>query len=256
MLEILHDWEPYTASRTPPDTWERALADVAPYSDRHTWLKLAWNDECERWVIYQMVPPKYVSSVYWAEEQPVRFDAARNKWYPDPNQKLLLNRGMVSATGWRLYKETGHAPSLWWIIQGSNGGHRYKLDKIESKLAQLEWGEKDTPEPGELPYAAFDARVIDAIGPLDKLRAYKSVVEFAERHPDAIDAEKKERAEEARKAILSNLRTQIRTNISEDRAAWRAWFRENARNVTAEDKRKIRVDYEQAEHHLITGAVA
>lgn len=256
MLEILHDWEPYTATRLPPAHWEQALAEIAPYSDRHSWLKLAWNDECERWVIYQMVPPRYVSSVYWADEQPVRFDAVKKKWYPDPNQRLLLRRDAMSITGWRLYKATGHAPSLWWIIQGSNGGHRYKLDKIESKLAQIEWGVTDTPCPGELPYAEFDHRVLNAIGPLDKLRAYKSVVEFAERNQDTLDAEKKERAEEARRAILANLRTQIRTNISEDRATWRQWFRENARPITAEDKRKIRIDYEAAEHHLIQEAVA
>lgn len=61
------------------------------------------------------------------------------------------------------YRATGKVPFAFWIIQGDQGGHRLHYTPVEAELAQWYTGSREPPEPGSLPYADFDARVLRAL---------------------------------------------------------------------------------------------
>jgi hypothetical protein len=72
-----------------------------------------------------------------------------------------------------LFHETGCAPFLFWIIQGPNGGHRWRLPAEEKQFVCSLYGEgADVPLPGERPYADFSQRTIDQIVRHDQLRQW------------------------------------------------------------------------------------
>lgn len=171
----------FLAQRDVPPEWDAMLAAVSPRSQRLPWLKLAWMSGMSyepvcRWVLYEMVPDLGIVD-------PFRLAALRGppprqlgEWVVDeepPYAKRWVSHSLVSQLQWDLFRDTGCAPFLFWIVQGPNGGHRWRLPAAEKQFVCSLYGEgADVPSPGERPYADFSQRTIDQIVRHDRLRQW------------------------------------------------------------------------------------
>src|SRR3990167_4026661 len=174
--------------RPVPEAWERAVWAVAPPSNFLSWLRLVWEpgdvwEPVERWMIYQMRAPRFV--------RPEMLKELRG---PSP-------------------RSTGHYCTRWWCIQGDQGGHRHRLDRIEAKVSRLHNGPNDTPAPGDLPYADFDSRVFHKIVQLDRVRMWKGVTDFVSRNHAQMDAEERDEGERAQWAMWGWLGSQVKRTV-------------------------------------------
>jgi hypothetical protein len=143
----------------------------------------------QRWEIYEMTP------VFETEDGPnVPLDILKclkgpnprheGVWVPDPRipehlgGKRWLSDSLVSLVQWELYRETGCYGQRFWIIQGSRGGHKWRLSAAEKNfLASFSAGGReakapDTPLPGDRPYAEWNELAKQQIVRLDKLRKW------------------------------------------------------------------------------------
>lgn len=174
----------YLAQREVPAEWEARLAEVSPVSHVVPWLKLAWMagmpyEPVGRWVLYEMVPRLAIVDEFRLNA--LRGPAPRHcgEWVVDENVPQHLggkrweSHSLVSQTQWELFQQTNCAPFLFWIIQGPNGGHRWRLPAPERQFVCALYGEgADVPNPGERPYAEFTERTVDQILRHDKLRRW------------------------------------------------------------------------------------
>lgn len=242
-----------------PEHWERELWHIAPPSQFVTWLKLRYvtGDPWEpigRWCIYQMRHPRLIAN---------RVDLLKELRGPHPrstghyDERFKMWRGgaarQVSRDTWELFQETGHYGKLWWVIQGYEGGHRYQLDKIESKVSAMMGGPKDTPVPGDLPYAEWDRRVFRKIVQLDRVRMWKHVTDYTLRNHETMDAQDHEEARMAREALWGWLGTQVKSTVDKIGKSGCVALKEAARNETM-TKDEGRLDLEAMERDFIENA--
>lgn len=253
-----------------PEQWERELSYIAPPSNFVTWLKLRFvtGDPWEpvgRWCIYQMRAPRLIAN---------RVDLLRELRGPHPRsaghycadnqfshcgcrKKLGMWNGgaarMVSRDTWELFQETGHYGKLWWVLQGDQGGHRYQLDKIESRVSMMMGGPKDTPAPGNLPYAEWDRRAFLKIVQLDRVRMWKHVTDWTYRNHEQMDAQDEQEARMAREALWGWLGTQVKSTVEKIGRSGCAALKEAARNETM-TKDEGRVDLEAIQRDFIETA--
>jgi hypothetical protein len=210
---------------------ERGQAQVhgiAPPSERVSWLHLTWEpgeegDPVERYVVWQMVPPRATAAILWADGQ--RLVHYRGRWIPDPRWPLRLEVGGLSATQRRLYRGYGCYAQPFWIVQGTQGGHKRRFSEIERKILRLEGLPDEPPIAGELPYAPVDERVLSRLRDLDQLSKYSKMVDFAERRPFELENEEKEVIRSMRSRVLDWLESQIDAAEEEagmTRARWQS----------------------------------
>jgi hypothetical protein len=185
----------FLATREVPAEWEASLAAVSPKSDTLPWLKLAWMagmpyEVVGRWVLYEMIPLSMVNGQGKSIVPDFLLNALRGQdprtlgeWTTDvdpetldaiPSKRRWVSHSTVSRLQWELFRATNCAPFLFWIIQGRNGGHRWRLPAIEKHFITSLYGpEADVPLPGERPYADFDQRTLDQVVRHDKLAAWE-----------------------------------------------------------------------------------
>jgi hypothetical protein len=100
----------------------------------------------------------------------------RGRWIRDDlveGGKRWTSDAFVSHLQWELFRETGCYPALYWIVQGDQGGHKWRLTQQEKQLLRLNGCKiTDVPAPGDLPYAPFDNRVIEQLAMRDKLKVW------------------------------------------------------------------------------------
>jgi hypothetical protein len=196
----------------PDPEWGRALAVVAPPSERISWLKLVWEpgdvwQPVHRWMVYQMVPRSAVNEM-------------QRGYLEGPNPRTqggfdrVLGRFMsraapISMRQWLLWRETGALGIPYWVVEGDGGGHRYRLDQVEEQVIALHGEGKKLPAPGDLPYAPFDWRALDRLYHLDRIRAYKNCLAFWERSPTALEADERDAREAFRWDLWKWLETQV-----------------------------------------------
>lgn len=176
-------------NRLPPRAWEEQLAQFTPRGEIAPWLKLAWLsgdpwEPVQRWCLYEMVPLRIWIGLIGAH---------RARGYKDdeileahillalqgPNPRELghyddvLDRYITDAEctrqEWELYREYRAIPKLFWIIQGTTGGHRRHFTPLEQKYLKLAGLPDEAPAPGSLPYADFDQRTLDLVRRRDRL---------------------------------------------------------------------------------------
>lgn len=258
--------------RTPPEAWERAIGRIAPPNPTVSWLKLVWEpgdrwQPVGRWMLWHMLPrkvlfPKDQTSVYAEIRRELEGPNPRGTGHycadgKDPFTGQLWCRCLkkakryvdgppnqfVDRLTWKLYRDTGCYGRRWWTVQGTKGGHRHRLNPTEQRVFHLRTGTKDTPTPGDLPYAEVDQRTIHAIVAFDKVRAWQMVSEFANRHRDQLDAEERAEAEQANAALGQWIETQVE-------AGWDAYgsaFRKAANDAAVLPGVKDTTDYEAAD---------
>src|SRR3990167_2114432 len=211
--------------RPVPEAWERAAWSVAPPSNFLSWLKLVWEpgdvwEPVERWMIYQMRAPRFVRPEMLKELRGPSPRSTGHYCAPGYCECAIKKNGwrdgaarMIDYAQWRLFQNTGHYGTRWWCIQGDQGGHRHRLDRIEAKVSRLHNGPDDTPAPGDLPYADFDSRAFHKIVQLDRVRMWKGVTHYLHRNHAQMDAEERDEGERAQWAMWGWLESQVKQTV-------------------------------------------
>lgn len=170
---------------TPPvsqrtiDRWQAMLDREYPRGPRFAHVMVRWEpgdpwESIGRFFLWQTVDPRFVQIEPWvlnALQGPsprstghmcrdgyCLCELKRNRWHGGQGRHIDQHQ-------WRIYQETGRYATRWWVVQGTNGGHRYQWDReeIASIVSQMKTGNAQPPDAGSLPYAPFDTRVLKAI---------------------------------------------------------------------------------------------
>lgn len=170
-----------------------------------SWLLADWlsddaGDPIERFVVYQMVPESKVhAEMRYALNGPHPWTLGHwrfGKWRSSAQPGLTARK-------WELWRRHRAEARLFWIVQGSGGGHRYRVnDPTEMKIRRQNGLPPDTPSPGALPFAPLDWRVYDNLLDLDQVRRFVYAAEFANRSPGQLEAQERDAAEDARRALV------------------------------------------------------
>lgn len=241
------------------ERWQPELDRIAPRTMRPTWLRLAWLpgypwQPVERWVIYQMVPLRYLGE--WGPGAAVRDsllhgpDPARVIGFDTVRMKLVRHGGprpLVDRWQYRLFRETGAYAQPLWVVQGSQGGHKRAFDDVESSISVMNGGPEQPPAPGELPYAEPDMRTIAKLRELDLVGVFKDCVRYADMAKDELDRWERDRTEEMRRQLWNWLGSQVSESLTFTRAQIEE-IKEHA--VPAPEP-----DYERIEEEFITEPV-
>jgi hypothetical protein len=136
----------------------------------------------ERWIIYEMVPQKDFVPFEILDDLNGRSPRMRGHDYEEDELRGWLSESLVSRTQWELYRETGQYGRRLWIIQGVSGGHPEALSDNEREFLKARGrGDLQLPEPGDLPYAEFDQRVVYRLLALDKLLKWDQNITWDQR---------------------------------------------------------------------------
>lgn len=223
-------------AREVPYEWQAELDAIVPRSSRVPWLKIVWQpgmvyEPVQRWEVYEMVP--LITLDDGETNVPIEIrDSLRGpcprewgEWMPDrtvPGGRRWISSSMVTLLQWQLYQETGCYGARFWIIQGVRGGHKYKLSAAERNFLQALAGQDvDTPQPGNLPYAEWDQRVVRKIVEHDRLRRWKLTMPWDGRQANRTKAGlwlKRDRLAEERgfaERMLHYLESQVSDVISD-----------------------------------------
>lgn len=117
-----------------------------------------------------------------------------NRWVGGPCRLIDLGT-------YELFRETGRYGRRWWVVQGSKGGHRYRLSEAERTVWRTLTGTDDTPIPGELPYAPFDQRVLRQISGMDQMTKWLAVMSYGHKNVYQLDREERQEVEMAKNAV-------------------------------------------------------
>lgn len=170
-------------TRTPLPGWQAEIETIVPRSTRVPWLRIVWQpgmpyEPVQRWEIYEMMP--LLQYVPFEIRQALSGPNPRTdgEWIEAPRGSgnyRWITSSLLSLTQWKLFHETGCYPARFWIIQGTRGGHKWKLSAAERNFLQSFTGQEeiDTPLPGDLPYAEWDRRVLSKMLQHDRLRRWK-----------------------------------------------------------------------------------
>jgi hypothetical protein len=221
----------FTGPRPAPTHWQQRLESVVPRTDALSWLYLRWEpgdpwQPVNRWVIWQIRPlsvtrPEYVAAVkgpdprstghacvtpHYVGKIACLCPVKREAWVGGSNR--LIDRAQ-----WEVYRETGGFGTRWWAIQGPPGGHRYRLDKWESKVSRIHGGPEDTPSLGDLPYQEFSELVVSKIIPYDNVRQWKHIMDYAHRNPGRLDEIEREGVLTAQAELWKWLESQVGKSV-------------------------------------------
>lgn len=226
-----------------PAGWQAELDRAFPRHEHVSWLKLVWlagtpERPIQRWGIYQMVPIGATTEAVLDPEPEYRQNYVTRARVPFHFPLFVpWQREMV--------RETGQFGVLYWIIQGTKGGHRWMLTDIEGMICEANGAAKDPPAAGSLEYADFDQRVLAKVAVMDKMAKYEGIVRFYERNPDELDQEDAKSVQEMRRVMWSWLDSQVEQMVDENKAEFRDWA-STAKSTEAEP------DYEAIEEAYFT----
>lgn len=192
-------------------TWVDAIERLTPANDRVSSLLVRWHPDCERWLVYQLIPPQATPSVVCAPDQKLAHKTVNGDRYlvPDPTTPLLLSRDMLDHVAWAIYQETGRYARSYWVVQGEQGGHKRRFGKAESMLAKAHGFPAEPPAPGGLPYAPVDKRVFDKLAGMDVAQTWAYALALDDRRPEYFDHDEKRGMEEVRRQLWAWLETQV-----------------------------------------------
>jgi hypothetical protein len=262
----------FTWEREPDPLWQKDLERIAPRHEKVSWLRIHWfaglpYEPIQRWAIWEMMPqlhyvdediledlrgPSPRENGYWQVDREIPPELA---WKKAPNGDPLrwFSHSMVSLDQWTLFQQTNCLPVLCWIVQGSNGGHLYRLGQAEiGVLTEYGLEGADTPLPGDLPYADYDDRVSAKLAERDKLRQWgQQGVQFDERGRTKTEAglwvrrERIAQEQSYNKLMMKHLEDQIETAFSD-------LSRVNLNKIEKTVEEPIRVDEDAIDEEFVT----
>ena len=213
----------FVYDRQAPTEWDRMLKAVVPQYEGLGGFLIRWEpgeewDPIQRWIIWQTMTPADTQKLILADNPLVmglvdEHPRAGAKWneargcYVKPDGRTAKTDKLT----WEIYHETGCKASRFWVVQGETGGHRYNLSGIERKLLKLgSRGKlKDVPNPGDLPYADFDSRVLPHFEKIEAAARARKVYKYAAQRQQALDADEVIEAEKARLMLFEYLGEQF-----------------------------------------------
>jgi hypothetical protein len=176
--------------RDVPAGWAGQLSAFGKPNDQLSWLELVFHPWWERWVIYQCIPA-------WATNGFVLLAPASG------TPLLNLEQQMLDPVQWHIYQTKGIFASPYWVIQGNQGGHRRRLWPYEIAIAEVSGLVGKVPDPGSLPYANFDQRVMERLAEADLVAGYQKVLEYTDRHEGRLDREEEAAKRELKRKLFS-----------------------------------------------------
>lgn len=206
---------------TPEPAWQATLDRIAPPGGRLSWFRLVWVpgdpwEEVCRWVIYQMLPIDRTPALIRDDlmgpspRERGRYDDVLGRFIPD----AYCN---VSLLQWQLYQDTGCYGRMYWIVQGTKGGHKKAFNRAESVVSRLNGGPKQPPLIGDLCYATPDNRTFDKIAKNDLVRTYSYLLDKADgADPELFDAHDQRILDEMRGQVWKWLADQVAEAIEEN----------------------------------------
>jgi hypothetical protein len=167
-----------------------------------SWLHLDWYDDedVNRLVLWQMIPIEKCSEFvkgFLCGPPPGKDDFGRQRGIP-----------MVRLQ-WELAQKLHGWAQAFWIIEGTQGGHKRRFTHVEQCLLKMAGLPTEPPVPGSQPYAPFDNRVIEQVAKLDMMARYDKMLDFADRRPDQLDAEDQETIRSMKREHLKWLERQV-----------------------------------------------
>lgn len=166
------------------------------------WAHLDWYDDqgVNRLVVFQMLPLGKASSILLEQ-----FTGPEPEWKDDGTAK----GAMVTRLAWKLFKQYRAVPLMFWVIEGSHGGHQRRFSEPQQKLLQLQGLPPHPPVPGSQPYAPWDNRVVTALAAMDRVKAWDKMLDFADQRPEDLDREMQAAAVAMKTAYLDWLTQQV-----------------------------------------------
>lgn len=156
--------------RPVPPEWEARLREISPISETHSWLCLKYHPAIERWIVYEMVPDRFIDQGFRAEAE------------GEHPHKLEEWARVITPWQWEAYRKYRVHARPCWIIQGKHGGHKVIFSEIDKELMRAEGLPTEPPAFGSLPYAPFDERVARQLIAMNKLvQAKNDLAEFKRR---------------------------------------------------------------------------
>lgn len=190
------------AELRPPPAYTRRLREHWPISDQQQWLHLRMFPESidkksgqvisgsARWVIYTMTPPALIADVTrlaMLDERP---------WWELPADQQWGRMMSVTTYQYAMWKEYRCLARPYWCIQGDEGGTPMQYSVREQAILRANALPTDVPNPGDLPFAPFDERVVRALLERDKFRQMGGALDRL-RDPQKAAADVKREEDEA-----------------------------------------------------------
>lgn len=240
-------------SKEPDPEWDRLLALVAPPSEHLSHLRIFWEpgdswEPIHRWFIWQMRPKGKTNPEIWHAlngphpRSTGQYNSKTGLWENGANP-------LIDRQTWEVYQKTGLYGTRWWVIQGNHGGHKYRMDPLESRISKMNGGPKDTPIPGLLPYAEFDMRTLWKIAALDRLRLYKGLIRYCDRKHESLDQEERDAKVEAQGQVWNWLKSQ--TDQTYESISKKQWSEFRGAMINAPGT-KDDTDYEAVQQNFVS----
>jgi hypothetical protein len=266
--------------REAPAEWTRRLRDISPVSDILGWLELVWEPgdpwiPSERWTLYEMLHPTLVDDPmelmelygpHPRSEGHICTAIPTHDWPvkpPGSYQPCLCRRKteswrrgpctIVTLTQWKLFRRTGYVGRPFWVIQGSNGGHKHSFTHEEEMFLEQAGLLTKAPGVGVLDHAPFDERVVRQITAFNRLWAMSnSIEEFKNTMGPGY--------ERYRKTVDTELRKQLVKHLSEQMKEPTELFLRAMKKGQLDNKPRTEIDYdrlaeENEKHFVETGEI-
>lgn len=214
--------------REVPKEWEDRLAEHSPPTNRFSWLKLVWEPgypweaPVERYMLMQMIPAHAVEPYVLEQLEDPHPPSMHGNYYDahltwtdetgaERIGKFVNNPDcLITEQAWRLFRETRCWGKRYWVMQGEKGGHKYRFTKVEQQMLRLLKLPTEPPEPGTLPYAPFDDRVLAQLEKLDMLKGVHGGLRRQKAILAGAHSERYEESERAlRAAVMGMLKEQV-----------------------------------------------
>ncbi|MFA6167808.1 MAG: hypothetical protein WC700_14400 [Gemmatimonadaceae bacterium] len=186
-----------------PKEWVRRLRELWPVSDQMQWLQPRMFPESidkasgypirgsARWVIYTMTPAALVQEAdpTWVEM------LDENPWWLMSPEKQFGRMMHVTTYQYAMWREYRCLARPYWCVQGDEGGTPMKYSLREKAVLKAENLPTDVPNPGDLPFATLDERVIRVLAERDKFRQLGGALDRLRNKDKAVADIKAEEAE-------------------------------------------------------------
>lgn len=240
---------------------QAVLDRLFPRSSMISWLYLDWepgnkihkncigDGQVGRWVIRHMIPAyKVLPDMLYA----LKRDNPRTlgKWEYNRRHNRYWWRSAahpgLTLRKWQLWREFRCEARIFWVVQGSGGGHAAASTPLERKLRRQMGLPAEPPAPGELPYVVPDWRVWQNLIELDDVR--KMSTDLLGRDAAHFSHEEQQSLEDFRWALYRNWCNQVDAAVDERAKRWWA----HARNFAPRGSDRHERDYERMQEEFVT----
>lgn len=247
--------------------WQRQLNQAVPPTDKLSHLLIRWEpgDEwmpIQRWFLWQVIDPAHHPIEPWILQE-LKGPAPRSTGHPcfvgycacDVKKNRWVGGACryIDQATWDLYQERFLCGNRWWVIQGDKGGHRkrWEVGGLESTVSKMKGHGEQPPLPGDLPYAPFDSRVIEAVmKERDNFAFIRAIVSGAERKA-LLTAEEEAERQAMQKVLFERVSDQVDAMWDEGVDLLPRYFEEEYGRVPTGTRQTI--DPERVDEQFLTG---